>query len=313
MKSLKGISSFVAVAGSGSFAAAAKQQGVSAVAVSKNVATLERQLGVRLLQRTTRKLNLTPEGSQFYQQCLGPLRELEAAQAVIERSSTALSGQVRVTCATPFATGYVLDIVGQFHALHPRVQVELHLSDNVSDIVDQGYDIGIRVGTLQDSSLVARPIAALPFVVCGSANYLRLRGQPTDLPDLTHHNCLRLVRIGSREPMPWFLRGNAHALDAQMRGNLTVNDFSALQSAAVRGAGLACVPLPLAMADIRSGRLVPVLTHLISTELVVYLYYPNRKNLPARTRCFVDYVLAALAKENDLHTPPDQLLAAFVR
>ncbi|MBS7806787.1 LysR family transcriptional regulator [Variovorax sp. PCZ-1] len=312
MKSLKGISSFVAVASSGSFAAAAKLQGVSAVAVSKNVATLERQLAVRLFQRTTRKLSLTPEGNTFYKQCLGPLRELEAAQAVIEKSSKALSGLVRVTCAAPFATGYVLPIVQQFHAKNPRVQIELHMDDSVTDMVAQGYDVGIRVGRMKSSSLVARPIAPLPFVVCASPDYLRLRGEPASLEDLAEHNCLRLSRIGSREPMPWFLKGLDAKLDTEIRGNLTLNDFSALQTAAMQGAGLACIPLPLAMPSIRQGRLLPLLQKHISTELVVYLYYLNRKNLPMRTRSFVDYVLAALEKEKDLQTSPAQLLAPYI-
>lgn len=311
MKSLKGISSFVAVASSGSFAAAAKLQGVSAVAVSKNVATLERQLSVRLFQRTTRKLSLTPEGNTFFKQCLGPLRELEAAQAVIEKSNEALSGLVRVTCAAPFATGYVLPIIQQFHVKNPRVHLELHLDDSVSDIVAQGYDVGIRVGRMQSSNLVARAIAPLPFVVCASPEYLRQRGEPTSLKELAEHNCLRLSRIGSKEPMPWFLMGSDAKLDASFRGNLRCNDFLALQTAVSQGAGLACVPLPLVMPDIRKGRLIPVLKQFISTDLVAYLYYPNRKNLPARTRSFVDYVLAALEKEKDLHTPPQQLLAEY--
>ena len=283
------------------------------MAVSKNVATLERQLSVRLFQRTTRKLSLTPEGSSFYKQCLGPLRELEAAQAVIEKSSKALAGLVRVTSSTPFATGYILPIIQQFHASHPRVQIELHMDDSVSDMVAQGYDVGIRVGYMKSSSMVARPIAPLPFVVCASPEYLRQRGEPATLKELVGHNCLRLSRIGSREPMPWFLTGSDATLDASFRGNLTLNDFYALQAAAAQGAGVACVPLPLAMPDIRKGYLAPLLVQHISTELVVYLYYPNRKNLPARTRSFVNYVLAALEKENDLHTPPLELLGAYQR
>jgi DNA-binding transcriptional LysR family regulator len=313
MKSLKGISSFVAVASSGSFAAAAKLLGVSAVAVSKNVATLERQLSVRLFQRTTRKLSLTPEGNQFYRQCLGPLRELEAAQAVIEQSSKALSGLVRVTSVAPFATGYLLPLIEQFHLANPRVRIEMHLDDSVSDMVAQGYDVGIRVGQLKSSSLVARPIAPLPFVACASPAYFRQRGYPQTLEDLPAHNCLRLSRIGSRDPMPWFLKGNDAASDASISGNLLLNDFAALQAAAAQGLGLSCVPLPLAMPDIRAGRLIPVLTPLIRTDLLVYLYYPNRKNLPGRTRSFVDFVLSAMEKEKDLHTEPQQLLAPFVK
>ena len=160
MKSFKGIASFVAVATSGSFAAAAKLQGVSAVAVSKNVATLERQLGVRLLQRTTRKLKLTPEGQTFYRQCLGPMRELEAAQAVVEQSGKALSGLVRVTSVTPFGMGYIMPLIPQFHAINPKVHIELHLDDAINDMVAQGYDVGIRVGQLRDSSLVAPSVTS---------------------------------------------------------------------------------------------------------------------------------------------------------
>lgn len=313
MKSLKGIASFVAVASTGSFAAAAKQQGVSAVAVSKNVATLERQLGVRLFQRTTRKLNLTPEGHIFYRQCLGPLRELEAAQAVVEQSGKALSGLVRVTSAAPFGMGFILPLLPAFHAVNPKVKIELHMDDSVSDMVAQGYDVGIRVGQLKDSSLVARPIAPLPFVVCGSGEYLKLRGNPQILADLVQHNCLRVSRPGSHDPMPWFLSGNGGASDKLITGSVMLNDFAALVMAAVLSQGLVCVPLPLAMPLFRAGQLRPVLTELMKTDLIVYLYYPNRKNLPARTRSFVDFVLDRLQGEGDLQTPAQALVAPFVK
>jgi DNA-binding transcriptional LysR family regulator len=313
MKSLKGIGSFVAVASSGSFAAAAKLQGVSAVAVSKNVATLERQLCVRLFQRTTRKLSLTPEGQTFYRQCLGPLRELEAAQAVVEQSGKALSGLVRVTCAAPFAMGFILPLVPQFHAVNPKVQIELHLDDAVNDMVAQGYDVGIRVGQLKDSSLVARRIAPLPFVVCASSEYLKLRGAPQSISDLTRHNCIRLSRAGSRDPMPWFLKGVDAAVDSQITGNLMLNDFAALMAAAAQGQGLVCVPLQMAMPLFRSGHLRPVLADCIDPRFEVYLYYPNRKNLPARTRSFVDFVLAQLEHNDDLHTAHEVLVAPFVK
>ncbi len=313
MKSLKGIASFVAVASSGSFAAAAKLQGVSAVAVSKNVATLERQLGVRLFQRTTRKLSLTSEGQTFYRQCQGPLRELEAAQAVVEHSSKALSGQVRVTCVAPFAMGYIVPLIPRFHAINPKVQIELHLDDTVSDMVEQGYDVGIRVGLLKDSSLVARPIAPLPFVVCASNDYLKQHGQPTTLEQLAQHNCLRLCWPGSRDPVPWFLRGWDMQEEKTMNCNLIVNDFSALAAAAVLGHGLICIPLQMAMPLFRAGQLRPVLTDYMEAKLKVYLYYPHRKNLPVRTRSFIDFVLNSLAGEEDLHMPHQALVAPFVK
>jgi DNA-binding transcriptional LysR family regulator len=312
MNSLKGIASFVAVATAGSFAAAAKQQGVSAVAVSKNVATLERQLSVRLFQRTTRQLQLTPEGQSYLSQCLAPLRALEAAQVAVQKSNKALSGLVRVTSVVPFGTGFVLPLLAQFHALHPKIQVQLHLDDEVSDMVAAGYHLGIRVGRPQDSSLVARPIAPLPFVVCASPAYLAAQGHPQLVADLARHACLRLSRVGLADPMPWFLRGMTPELGQTLSGPLQTNDFSALVAAAVLGQGLACVPLPLVMPLFRSGQLRPVLMDCIRTDLDVYLHYPNRKNLPARTRALLEFLVDQLRREPDLQTDVPSLIAPFV-
>jgi DNA-binding transcriptional LysR family regulator len=313
LKSLKGISSFVAVATAGSFTAAAKQQGVSAVAVGKNVSTLERQLGVRLFQRTTRKVSLTAEGRAFYAQCLGPLRALESAQAGVQTSAKALSGLVRVTSAAPFGMHYILPLIPAFHAAHPAVHIELHLDDRVNDMVAEGYDVGIRIGPLRDCSLVARPIASLPFVVCASPAYLMKCGTPHTLDDLQHHNCLRVRSIGRSTPMPWLLRDAPAHFDETLRGNFLVNDFTALVTAAVQGQGVIYTPLPLVMPLFRSGQLKPLLTKLIQPRLTVYLYYLNRKNLPARTRCFVDFVLDALGKAPDLQMPPAVLVAPFLQ
>jgi DNA-binding transcriptional LysR family regulator len=310
MNSLKGIASFVAVASTGSFAKAAKQLGVSAVAVSKNVATLERQLGVRLFQRTTRKLTLTTEGQSYLDQCQGPLRELEAAQVSVQKSSKALSGIVRVTSVVPFGVGFVLPLLTKFHAQNPKVQVQLHLDDAVSNIVAESYDIGIRVGQMKDAGFVARPIAPLPFVVCASPSYLKMHGKPEALEDLSKHNCLRFSRVGSHDPMPWFLSGFDGVLNAKLSGSLLVNDFVALIQAAISGQGLACVPLPLAMPFFRAKQLMPVLTQSIRSDAVVYLHYPNRKNLPARTRVFVDFLLDELGREPDLQTNAQTLIAS---
>jgi DNA-binding transcriptional LysR family regulator len=312
MKSLKGIASFVAVASTGSFSAAAKLQGVSAVATSKNVATLERQLGVRLFQRTTRKLSLTEEGVIFFRQCEGPLRELQSAQVAVEQSTKSLSGMVRVTSVSPIGTGYLVPLMPTFHAINPKVHVELHLDDGVSDMIAQGFDVGIRVGQLRDSTLVARPIAKMPFVVCASTAYLKLRGAPRVLSELSHHNCIRLRRPNRKEPFPWFLLGMDSALDQSLQGNFSVTDFYAVMRAAAQGQGLACVPLPMAMPLFRAGQLKPVLTDHIDPRFVVYLHYPNRKNLPERTRAFVEFVLKRLSEEPDLQTQHWELIAPFI-
>lgn len=311
MNSLKGIASFVAVATTGSFAAAARQTGVSAVAVSKNVATLERQLAVRLFQRTTRQLQLTPEGHSYLSQCLAPLRALEAAQVAVQKSSKALSGLVRVTSVVPFGISFVLPLLARFHAEHPQIEVQLHLDDAVSDMVAAGYHLGVRVGRAQDSSVVARPIAALPFVVCASPAYLRAHGEPLSLADLAEHDCLGWNRVGQAKPMPWPLQGMTPAIASTLKGRLQVNDFAALMAAAVLDQGLICAPLPLAMPLFRSGQLRPVLPATVRSDLMVYLHYPNRKNLPARTRALMEFLLDHLKREPDLQTDPQRLLAPF--
>ncbi len=294
---------------SSSFAAASRQQGVSAVAVGKNVATLERQMGVRLFQRTTRKLSLTTEGDSFFKQCLGPLRELEAAQSQVQASVKSLSGLVRITAVQPIANGYLLPIIAKFHTLHPKVQVELHFDNEVADMVGQGYDIGIRVGQLRDSNIIARPLVALPFVICASPQYLARHTVPTRLEDLAQHNCLRLRRLGQQRPQPWFMRGLTAELDSKLQGNLYLNEFSAVVTAAELGLGLCCIPLPLAMVSFRSGALRPVLVNYIEAKLSLYLHFPSRKNLPARTRALIDFIADRLQKEPDLQSSAAQLIA----
>lgn len=313
MKSLKGIASFVSVASSGGFSAAAKLQGVSAVAVSKNVATLERQLGVRLFQRTTRTISLTEEGRIFYHQCEGPLRALQAAQVVVEHSSNALTGTVRVTSVSPIAMGYLVPLMPDFHASNPKIHIDLRLDDRLVDMVTQGVDVGIRVGQLPDSTLVARPIAAMPFVVCASPGYFKSRRVPVSLDDLADHNCIRLCLSGRKEPFPWFLLGMDSSREKTIRGNFSVNDFHAMLQAAVQGQGLACVPLPLVMPVFRAGLLWPLLTDHIDPKYMVYMHYPNRKNLPQRIRAYVDFILGRLEAEPDLHTPHHILISPFIK
>jgi DNA-binding transcriptional LysR family regulator len=312
MKTLRGIASFIAVARLGSFTAAARLEGVSSVAVSKNVSTLERHLGVRLVHRSTRKLTLTPEGAAFHQQCAGPLRELDEAQKNAQSATRALSGCVRVTCVSPIATGYLLPLMKEFHAQHPKVQVELHLDDAVTDLIEQGYDVGLRVGRLDDSSLVARRVCALPFVLCASASYLSAHGAPANLEALAGHNCIRLRRSDGTAFFPWFVLGLDSAASRTLVGDIVVNSFEAELAAAELGLGIACLPLPLALDAIRSGRLRPLLPGHVHSQLSLCLHYPNRKNLPARTRALVEFVLARLLAERDLQLPHAQLLAPFV-
>ena len=192
MKGIRGVVGFVRTVEAGSFAGAAKKLGISPVAVGKNVQRLERQLGVRLLQRSTRKLSLTEEGRLYYERCTGPLRDLESAQSAIAEKGRSPSGTLRVTSLSPFGRAYVLPLIPAFSRLYPAIELELHLDDAVSDMIAGGYDVGIRAGEARDGSMVMREVAPLNFVVCGAPSYLAERGVPSTPADLARHNCLRL-------------------------------------------------------------------------------------------------------------------------
>ena len=205
MKSIRGVVGFVRAVEAGSFAGAAKKLGITPVAVSKNVQRLEQQLGVRLLQRSTRKLSLTQEGRAYYERCTGPLRELESAESAITEKGTSPTGALRVTCLSPFGRAYVLPLVPRFSRLYPGIELELHLDDAVSDMIAGGYDVGIRAGEARDGTMVMREVAPLHFVVCGAPSYLAERGMPLSVTDLSKHNCLRLRGRGPSQSAPWRL------------------------------------------------------------------------------------------------------------
>jgi DNA-binding transcriptional LysR family regulator len=206
MKSIRGVVGFVRTVEAGSFAGAAKKLGITPVAVSKNVQRLEQYLGVRLLQRSTRKLSLTEEGRLYYERCTGPLRDLENAQSAIAEKGRSPSGTLRVTSLSPFGRTYVLPLIPAFSRRYPAIEVELHLDDAVSDMIAGGYDVGIRAGEARDGTMVMREVAPLHFVVCGAQSYLADRGIPSTTADLSKHNCLRLRGRGpAARSINWLL------------------------------------------------------------------------------------------------------------
>ena len=311
VESIRGVIGFVRTVAAGSFAGAARELGVSPVAVSKNVQRLERRLGVRLLQRSTRKLGLTEEGRLFYERCIGPLRELEGAQAAVKDKGRSPAGRLRVTSVSPFARTYVLPLLPAFSRRYPEIELELHLDDAVSDMIAEGYDVGIRAGEMRDATMVVREIAPLHFVVCGAPSYVAKYGMPGKPADLSGHNCVRQARRIPAGPAHWLLGPNKVA--TSVSGNFIANDITTLVMAAVHGQGLAFAPLPFVLPLFRSGALVPLLPHWISKPAHLFIHYPNRKHLPMRVRSFVNFMLDRLRKNPDLISDPKALVAPYLR
>jgi DNA-binding transcriptional LysR family regulator len=224
-----------------------------------------------------------------------------------------MTGTVRVTGVTPFTLTYVLPLIPAFTGAHPNVRVELDLEDNLTDMIGQGYDVGIRVGRVSSATVIARRIAVLPFVVCAAPDYLA-RHAPLRTPaDLEAHNCLQLRHRASGRLVEWTLVRKGEQATPSVRGNFVSNDLTALITAAIHGQGLVCAPLPRILPLLRDGDLRVVLPDWLFPGIEVFLHYPSRKGLPARVKAFVAFVLDALRKNPDLQTDPHVLLAPFRR
>jgi DNA-binding transcriptional LysR family regulator len=301
--SLKGIENFVRTAEKGSFAKAALELGVTPVAVSDNISRLEKSLGVRLFARSTRHLQLTPEGQALLEQCSKPLRELDQACRETAASTTTPQGLVRVTMVSAVGHLFVVPELPKFYARYPDVTLELDLNDETTGLIAQRFDVGIRVGQLDDASFVARPLGPLRLPMVASPGYLSAHGAPRSLDGLSQHVLMQQA-IPGREQRFWLAK-DADAKGARLRilqlpARLTVNDPQALLRACLDGLGIAQLPLPLVLPALRRGELELVLPQHAPDGLQIYLYYPSRKQLPARVRAFVDFIIEGLAQHPDL-------------
>jgi LysR family transcriptional regulator, regulator for bpeEF and oprC len=311
MESLRGMVSFVQTARLGSFVKAAAALEVSAVAVSRNVARLEAQLGVRLFARTTRQLSLTDEGQALLAQCEAPLEQLENAFRRSRESSEEPSGRVRVTAVSPFARSYLMPQLGEFNARYPKVELDVELSEQVTDLVADQFDVGIRVGPLRDASFIARPLGPLGLVLCASPAYLAKNGVPQNLADLATHKRLVLKLGMSSSILSWWFQSSKGVVEHVPEGPLRCNDFLALSEACCGGLGLAQLPLVVALPALRAGRLRVLLPESVPKTLRLFMYYPDRQ-LPARVRVFVDFVMEVLQHHPDLDVSPHEFAVGAI-
>ena len=304
MQTLRGILNFTRAAELGSFAAAARDLDISAVAVSQNISRLEKNLGVRLFARSTRALELTSEGEAFLEQCTGPLAQLAAACKDISSDVLHASGKLRATVISPLASLYLIPLLPEFFARHPDIQLELDLSEDSKSLIAKRFDVGIRVGMLNDAAFVARPLGPLRLLMCAAPSYLAAHGAPKSIEALNAHQMLRLQAPDQEQPTPFFMQihtDGARSLQLlQLPGRFTCNDFRGLLQACIDGIGIAQLPLPLALPALRAGLLKTVLPAHVPEGWQMFLHYPSRKQLPARVRVFVDFCVEHLGGHPDL-------------
>jgi DNA-binding transcriptional LysR family regulator len=311
MKNLQGLIAFVEAAGAGSLAGAARRLDVTPAAVSKNLLKLEAQLGVRLFQRSTRQLRITPEGASFLDKARQALRGLDEAVAEVSQAAAEPAGRVRISVGLSFGRRWLLPALPALVAAHPKLRIEVDLDNRPVDLVAHEVDIAVRGGVIEDSSLVARRIAALPVVLLASPAYLRAHGVPQRVADLAAHRMLA-VRYGNGAVPVWRFGaagGRGGPVEVEPAAQLAVSDPEAVLDLALAGAGIAQAGLHHALPYLRSGRLKLLLPnlHQPGTREIV-LHYPHRAYLAPRVRVVVDGLLAHFAQAADLHQMPAQVL-----
>jgi DNA-binding transcriptional LysR family regulator len=293
MDRLEQLSAFVEVARWQSFAQAARHLERHISAVSRAVTALENRLGVRLLQRTTRRVTLSDAGRGYFKRCEALLAEFDGADAEVRDLAASLRGSLRVSAATGAGQTLFAPIVPRFLSAHPLVSIDLQLSNRYVDLIEEGYDLALRVGTLPaDSRLVVRRLASTRRVLLASAAYLKLRGTPRTPQQLTEHACM-VLDAGPR-PRRWELQRGRMELAVDVTGPLQSNNSFVLLTACKSGAGIGLLPASVATADLRSGELIRVLPGWASTEQGIYAVYPSARFIPAKVRAFVEFVAAEL-------------------
>lgn len=289
MDRFKQIETFVAVAARGSLSAAAAAEGVAPAVVSRRLDALEERLGVKLLVRTTRKVTLTFEGSAFLEDCQRLLHEWHNAEASVSLGGVKASGLLRVTAPAGFGRAHVAPLLPGFVAEHRDVSISLDLTDRLVDIVGESFDVAVRIGALDDSSLVGLKLADNRRVVVASPAYLARHGTPATPADLAQHRCLTFGHAGN-QARGWTFVVDGETVSMRVGGPLECNDGAVLHAWALAGQGLAWRSEWEVGADIAAGRLVPVLEAFGAPDTAIHAVFPQRRHLPLRVRMFIDYL-----------------------
>jgi DNA-binding transcriptional LysR family regulator len=298
---LSGVDVFVATVEAGGFAAAGERLHLTRSAVAKAIARIEERLDVRLFHRTTRSLGLTEDGQTYYERCIRALEELRAGEAALESGRREAAGRLRVSAPVLFGRRCVAPVLAKVVAQHPKLELELSLSDRPVDLVEDGFDLAIRSGAIGDGAgLMTRRIGLERLTICGAPTYLAVHGRPERLDDLQRHTGIVYSRAGRIRTWE-FPAGERKALvEATPTSRLRFDDAETIADAAEAGHGLAWLPNWLIQDRVRSGALIPLLSDVPSLEIVTHALWPQTPHLPLRVRLAIDALAAALPGATEL-------------
>ncbi len=294
MNKFEDIQAFVAVVEAGSFTAAADRLGLDKSVLSRRLAALEKRLGVELIQRTTRAQRLTELGQDYYTRSQRILADLEEAESSLQQAHGALKGSLRVALPLSFGVRHMGRPIAQFQNLHPDIRLDLDLNDRRVDLIEENVDVAIRIGQLQDSSLIARRLFDSRLIACASPHYLSKHGIPTTPEELRQHNCL--VYSNLRDPDVWTYdhpSGTHRSLRINAVLRASSGDF--LCNAAAQGLGVVNLPTFVAAEHIRRGVLRPILTDVVWPTTPAHAIYPPTRHVSYRVRAFIDFLVEKFA------------------
>ncbi|WP_260261946.1 LysR family transcriptional regulator [Vibrio intestinalis] len=288
MASWEGVTEFVAVAETMSFTAAAKRLDTSVAQVSRRVSALEERLAVKLLNRTTRKVTLSEAGQLYFQQCKALVEGLEQAELAVTQMQAEPKGKLKITAPVTYGEMHIAPLLNQFLLQYPKLDLELSLTNQTVDLIETGCDVAIRLGRLQDSTLIAKKLSSRQLFVCASEHYLSRFGVPHTLSEIHHHQCL----VGSIDY--WHFREQGKERSIRVSGRIRCNSGYALLDAAKQGLGLVQLPDYYVQQAMQQGELVEVLADYRDEREGIWALYPQNRNLSPKVRLLIDFLAEKL-------------------
>lgn len=294
MDRFENMENFIRVVEAGSISGAADRQGVAKSAVSRRLKELEGHLGVELFHRTTRQMNLTETGRSFYQQAQRILQDVHEAELATSQAHGVLNGRLKVALPLSFGLMHLGPAIRDFLQQHPQIEFDLDFNDRQVDIIEEGFDLAVRIAKLPDSSFIARRLASIKSVMCASPAYLERRGMPRTPSQLVEHQCLVYNLLKDFEH--WHLQGaDGRTIKTKIHPALKAGNGEFLRDAAVAGLGIVLIPAFIAYKEISAGSLQPLLCDYTVPPIEAYAVYPHTRHLSQRVRAFVDFLVARFA------------------
>ncbi|MPZ43143.1 MAG: LysR family transcriptional regulator [Betaproteobacteria bacterium] len=303
MENFRALNTFVRIVRGGSFSKAARELGISPQAVSNQIRSLERWVGVRLFNRTTRKISLTEEGLRFYTTCVSAIDAIDEGVRNLHEASEEVFGTVRLAAPHGLSWRLVAPLIGRFLTMHPRLSIELIVQNRLPDLVAQGIDVGVLGDPLPESSMVARRFGSVQLVLCATPAYLRKNGTPQRVEDLAHHQCINFRNWITDKVIPWTFKRGDSVLAETVPARFITNDGDSQLQAVLSGAGIAQLSSYRIAPYVRANRLKPLLLGHVSETYGLYVYLPRRKQVPKKARALADFLFEELRIHPDLQIP----------